>query len=59
MLIGDHAGQLKSKDLNEFIKRLGVINIFSIAYEQWQNGLAESSQSIHFLMRIARYMIWD
>ena len=43
ILIRDQAGELKSADLKEYIESLGVQNYFSVAYEQYQNGLAESS----------------
>ena len=33
---------MKSADLKEFIESLDVQNYFSVAYEQYQNGLAES-----------------
>jgi hypothetical protein len=47
----DHAGELKSKTLNEFIESLGIQIYSSAAYQQCQNGLAESS--INSLMSLA------
>ena len=56
ILIRDNAGELKSKDLNDFIESLGLKNYFSVAYEQWQNGLSESSiRSLNLLVR-ARWL---
>ena len=52
MIIRDNAGEFRSKDINEFVESIGAKNYFSIAYEQWQNGLAESS--INSLMTLAR-----
>ena len=52
ILIRDNAGELKSADLNTFIESLGVKDYFSVAYEQYQNGLAESS--IHSLSLLSR-----
>ena len=50
--IRDNAGELRSADLNTFIESLGVKNYFSVAYEQYQNGPAESS--IHSLSLLSR-----
>jgi hypothetical protein len=52
MIIRDNAGEFRSKDIYEFVESIGPKNYFSIAYEQWQNGLAESS--INSLMTFAR-----
>ena len=52
IVIRDNAGELKSKDLIEFIEGLGSKNYYSVSYEQWQNGLAESS--INSLMLLSR-----
>ena len=52
IVIRDNAGELKSKQLKEFIESLGSQNYYSVAYEQWQNGLAESS--INSLMLLTR-----
>ena len=43
ILIRDNAGELKSQDLLDYIESLGVKDYFSVAYEQYQNGPAESS----------------
>ena len=52
VIIRDNAGELKSKDLTEHIETLGFKNYFSVAYEQWQNGLSESSiKSLGLLVR--------
>ena len=48
----DKAGENTSKELNDFFTKNGVKNYFSTPYEQWQNGLAESSfNSITILAR--------
>ena len=39
----DKAGENTSNELNDFFTKNGVKNYFSTPYEQWQNGLAESS----------------
>jgi hypothetical protein len=51
-MIRDNAGELKSKDLTDHIESLGFKNYYSVAYEQWQNGLSESS--INSLMLLVR-----
>ncbi len=43
VIIRDNASELKSKDLTDHLESLGFKNYYSAAYEQWQNGLAESS----------------
>ena len=43
ILVRDNAGELKSADLMQYIESLGAKNYFSMAYEQHQNGQAESS----------------
>ena len=55
IVIRDNAGELKSKSLKEFIESLGSKNYYSVAYEQWQNGLAESS--INSLMLLTRRVL--
>ena len=35
MIFQDNAGQLKSKDITEFVESIGAKNYFSVAYEQW------------------------
>jgi hypothetical protein len=52
MIIRGLAGEFKSKDINDFVESIGAKNYFSVAYEQWQNGLAESS--INFQVTLAR-----
>ena len=48
----DQAGEVKGADLKEHIESPGVQNYFSVAYEQYQNGPAESSiNSITLLNR--------
>jgi hypothetical protein len=43
---------LKSTDLTDHLESLGFKNYYSAAYEQWQNGLAESSiKSLNLLVR--------
>ena len=42
-VVRDKAGENTSKELNDFFTENGVKNYFSTPYEQWQNGLAESS----------------
>ena len=52
IIIRDNAGELKGKDLTEHLESLGLKNYFSTAYEQWQNGLSESSiKSLNLLVR--------
>ena len=52
VIIRDNAGELRSKDINDHIVSLGFKNYFSVAYEQWQNGLSESSiKSLGLLVR--------
>ncbi len=46
MVVRDNSGENTSKELNDFFKSHGVKNYFSTSYEQWQNGLAESSVGI-------------
>ncbi len=43
MVVRDYSGENTSKELNDFFTENGVKNYFSAPYEQWQNGLAESS----------------
>jgi hypothetical protein len=43
MVVRDNSGENTSKELNDFFTGHGVKNYFSTSYEQWQNGLAESS----------------
>jgi hypothetical protein len=43
MVVRDNSGENTSKELNEFFTENGVKNYYSTLYEQWQNGLAESS----------------
>jgi hypothetical protein len=42
-LVRDNAGENKSQELNVFFESKDIQNYFSTPYEQWQNGLAESS----------------
>ena len=52
IIIRDNASELRSKDLTDYLEGLGMKNYFSAAYEQWQNGLAESSiKSLNLLVR--------
>jgi hypothetical protein len=41
--VRENAGERKLQELNEFLESKGIHNYFSTPYEQWQNGLAESS----------------
>ncbi len=43
MVVRDNGGENTLKELSEFFTENGVNNYFSTPYEQWQNGLAESS----------------
>jgi hypothetical protein len=43
MVMRDNSGENTSKELNDFFTDNGVKNYYSTPYEQWQNGLAESS----------------
>ena len=43
ILTRKQAGELKSADLKEYNESLGVKNYLSVAYEQYQNGPAESA----------------
>ena len=43
MVVRDNSGENKSKELCDFFTEHGVKNYYSTPYEQWQNGLAESS----------------
>ena len=52
VVIRDNAGENKSRELKDFFESHGIRSYFSTAYEQWQNGLAESS--INSLMTGAR-----
>ena len=51
----DNAGELKSQAMEDYIETIGAKDYFSVAYEQWQNGLAESS--IGSLMLLTRSQI--
>lgn len=52
IIIRDNASELKSKDLTDHLESLGLKNYYSAAYEQWQNGLSESSiKSLNLLVR--------
>ena len=52
IIFRDNASELKSKDLTDHLESLGFKNYYSAAYEQWQNGLAESSiKSLNLLVR--------
>jgi hypothetical protein len=52
VIIRDNASELKSEDLTDHLESLGFKNYYSAAYEQWQNGLAESSiNSLNLLVR--------
>jgi hypothetical protein len=42
VVMRDNAGDNKSMDISEYLTSMGVKNYFSIAYEQHQDGLAES-----------------
>ncbi len=48
----ENAGENRSKDVFEFLNSHGIRSHFSEAYEQWQNGSAESS--IDSIMLLAR-----
>jgi transposase InsO family protein len=53
VLIRDNASELKSKDLTAHLESLGFKKYYSAAYEQWQNGLAESLiKSLNLLVRL-------
>ena len=39
----DNAGENKSQVICDFIESVGAQNYFSTSYEQWQNGVAEST----------------
>ncbi len=41
--VRDNAGENKSRDIKDFFESVGVLNHFSSAHEQWQNGPAEAS----------------
>ena len=43
MFMRDNACENKSQEIIDFIESIGSTNRFSFAYEQWQNGLAESA----------------
>ena len=43
MVMRDNSGENTSQELNDFFTDNGVKNYYSTPYEQWQNGLAESS----------------
>ena len=55
ILIRVNAGELKSADLNTYMESVDVKNYFSVAYEQYQNGPAESS--INSLVTLNRTQI--
>ena len=42
IVIRNNAGELKSQALKDYIESIRAKDYFSVAYEQWQNGLAES-----------------
>jgi hypothetical protein len=48
----DNAGANSSKEINKFSTLKGVMNYFSIPYEQWQNGLCNSS--IKYLLMLTK-----
>jgi hypothetical protein len=43
LVVRDNSCENTSKGVNDFFTSHGVKNYFSTSYEQWQNGLAESS----------------
>jgi hypothetical protein len=43
MVVRDNSGENTSKKLNNFFTSHGAKNYFSTSFDQWQNGLAESS----------------
>jgi len=52
IIIRDNVAELKSKDLIDHLESLGLKNYYSVPYEQWQNGLFESSiKSLNLLVR--------
>ncbi len=52
MVVRDNCGENASNELNDFLIRHGVNNCFNTSYEQWQNGLAESSvESVTMLVK--------
>ena len=52
IVIQDKPGELKSQALKDYIESIGAEDYFSVAYEQWQIVLAESS--IGSLMLLTR-----
>ena len=52
VVMRDNAGENKSREIKDFFESKGVQNYFATLYEQWQNGLPESS--VNFLMTLAR-----
>jgi transposase InsO family protein len=50
----DNAGENRSNDVFEFLNSHGIRSHFSEAYEQWQNGSAESSIDFQVIMLLAR-----
>ena len=48
--IRDNAGELRSADLRAYIESLGKQDYFSVAHEQYQNGLAESTINLPMIL---------
>ena len=59
ILILDKSVELESADLKAYIESLGVQDYLSVAYEQYQNGLAESSINSIMLMIICKWLGQD
>ncbi len=52
VVMRDHAGENKSKEIIGFFYSVGVKNHFRTTHEQWHNGLAEAGMNL--IMRLAR-----
>jgi hypothetical protein len=52
IVMRDNAGENKLQEIIDFFETIGAKNIFRIAHEQWQNGLAEAA--IKSIMMAAR-----
>jgi hypothetical protein len=50
VVMRDNAGENKLHEIMEFLESKGIRNHFSVSYEPWQNGLAESE--INSIMRL-------
>ncbi len=55
IMMRDNAGENKSKEFIDILESLGIQSRYSMPYEQWQNGQAESS--INSLMTLARSVV--